>query len=714
MIVIFIVLMFLFLYLIYLISRDIKLRKNIVFCKENSEKILKNINLFKEKDIRQIFLKKPLDSFSDLIGASFSCYACVKSLDDVEVSLCSSFDNKEILEDVCLSLYKNSKEVIIQEFLINSEIKKAVCYKVILDNYTVGVFCLFFDKYKIFSNEEIELIKSFVELIKLVEKSDILEEALGKSESDLETIIDFVNDGVIIVNPDLKIRKINCVVEDMIGIKEKDAIDKSLNKIIQTEEDFDIELLIQELKDIGTETCSSLNLKTKNKKLLVKIKVIPILTNESNGSYVVFIQNIEMEKKAEQERKQRNQEKERHYLELQAEVEQRKEIENALIKSAALASAGTLTAGIVHEFNNINSIVMGNLDVVLKTKNIPESALTSLKTVREMVSRGGELTRSLLNYTRETANGNRNKKWCSLLDIVKNTRNLVDKEFSNEGIKFTSNFNKISKEDKELFYVYVDESQVKQAILNIVLNARHAIVNSKDKVVSFDIYNNKDTIELQISDTGHGIPKEDLDKLFIPFFSTKGDFAKEESQKQFSGNGLGLSMCNLIMKKNNGNIYVDSEIGKGTTFRFVFNKKIEEDKKIDIGSVKESEEEVDILDGDGKRILLLDDEVEICNLLKRSLIHCGYETYDTDDGYEALKELDNKEYDLIITDIQMSKMTGIEFLNNLSTIKGKKPKIIVLTGRMQKDDLKDCEFDCYIGKPFDLYKFIEKIQELVN
>jgi len=349
----------------------------------------------------------------------------------------------------------------------------------------------------------------------------------------------------------------------------------------------------------------------------------------------------------------------------------------------------------------------------MKMNGVSLSILSSLKTIREMVLRSSDLTRNLLDYARETTNVNGDKKWVSLFDIVDNTKSLVNKEFSSEGITFTSNFDSIGAEDKKCFDIYVDESQIKQSILNIVLNARHAMIASKNKIVSFNIYNHKDRIELQICDTGHGIPKDDLEKLFDPFFSTKGSFAREESQKQFSGNGLGLSMCYLFMKKNNGYIEASSELGKGTIFKFIFNKCNTD--VIDTDLPKDEDlEELEILDGCGKRIILLDDEEELCKLLSRFLKQFNYEVFSTDDGSEALQRINDEKYDLVITDIQMPKMTGTEFLNNLSTIDHKNIKVMVLTGRTKKEGLKDYKFDEFVSKPFDLYKLIEKVQILLE
>jgi two-component system cell cycle sensor histidine kinase/response regulator CckA len=220
---------------------------------------------------------------------------------------------------------------------------------------------------------------------------------------------------------------------------------------------------------------------------------------------------------------------------------------------------------------------------------------------------------------------------------------------------------------------------------------------------------------IKISDTGHGIPEEDLDRLFDPFFSTKGEFAKFESQKQFTGNGLGLAICNLIMKKNGGSISAESNVGEGTTFTIKFDDAPPESLNIERHlSADEIEEEVEIKNGQNKRILILDDEVELCKLLNHMFSTHGYVVECLDDGHIGLEKHKTDPFDLVITDVQMPKMTGLEFLNKLSNIEGPQPKKIVMTGRITKQETGDTQLDEFVQKPFDLIRFMSKIQQLLG
>ena len=376
------------------------------------------------------------------------------------------------------------------------------------------------------------------------------------------------------------------------------------------------------------------------------------------------------------------------------------------MRSTALAYAGTLAAGVAHEYNNINSIAMGNLDVLLKMEALPPFVLECISTIRRTTARGAEITRSLLDYAKDGVNGDIKRESVSLVSLAEEIMNLVMKEFSKEGIKFSSNFNEIENNH----FVSVNSSQIKQAILNLVLNARHAVSDLNRKIISFKISSDDEYVYLEISDTGHGIPEEDIEKLFHPFFTTKGKFAKEDSQKKFDGSGLGLAVTNMIMKQHGGSISVASDIGSGARFLLSFSKMI---KETEIKEDEDSEnEDIEIRDVQNKKILVLDDEIELCKLLSDSLTGNGYNVKYTDDGEQALEWNSEDSFDLILTDIQMPKMSGTEFLNNLPI--NENQKRIIMTGRVNKKDLKGIDMDEFVYKPFNLFSLIGRIQEILG
>jgi len=623
-----------------------------------------------------------------------------------------------LLEE-CSKYDKNREEGISGKLEVDKN-KIAFLFPINVDGYDIGQICIIFEEGK--SPELIdsyEMINLVTGLLRYREKSGILENALGRCESDLDTMMNATPNGILILNMDMKVRRINHIAEDMVGFKIEDCqgcFVEDIIKIINGDCRIIRNLLAKSIESAAYSVNDErLTIQSKfGSEYVVRFRAAPIFGINGTQGVMLIICDVRAEEIIETERSQHKEERAKHHLELQMEQEQRREVEKALMKSGALASAGTLAAAIAHEYNNVNSIAMGNLDVLLQMKDLPEFVMDSLKTVRGMMSKGAEITKDLLDYTRNNhTNGNKREN-VSLIDIVQKTKKMVDKEFIVEGIRFYSNFDNVKDKNSDQYMVFVDPSRIQQVMLNLILNARHAMVDSSNKSVTFKIGIDKGRPYLDISDTGHGIYEEDLSKLFNPYFSTKGQFAKFESQKQFTGNGLGLAICNLIMKKNGGSIGVTSKLGEGTTFTLKFDEAPLESLDIDKHEENDEDEDIEIKNGKGRRILILDDEFELCKLLEHMFSGHGYIVKHTDDGHEGLRMHKEDPFDLIITDVQMPKMTGLEFLNKLSILGEPQPKKMVMTGRITKQETGNTKFDEFIQKPFDLIRFMAIIQRLLE
>jgi len=620
------------------------------------------------------------------------------------------FEVSEDIKKICNTAINNSS--IIEYFKLNE--KFYTSYTLNVSGFNVGVLLICHREEYRLSEVDLIVLQSFSEFINLKQKTEILEEALCKSEADLETIMNNATDGVVFCDKDGIINRTNqnsvifSDIEDCNNILGM-HVDKVF-KIVNDETEYKIKDLIDNslMKKKSIIIQKEILLEKEEKRISVNLKSIPIFSLTNSEGSIVFFNDIDAERKIKIEKEKRHQEKEKHYLELQSEVLQRKEIEKSLIQSTALAYAGTLAAGVAHEYNNINSIAMGNLDVLLKMDTLPPFVLECISTIRRTTARGAEITRSLLDYAKDASNGNIKRESVSLVSLAEETMKLVIREFSKEGIEFSSNFNEIDN-DNSTFFVSVNASQIKQVILNLVLNARHAVSELDKKIISFEVEFDDSYIFLKISDTGHGIPKEDIEKLFDPFFTTKGKFAREKSQEKFDGTGLGLAVTKMIMKQHGGSIDVSSSIGQGTQFLLSFLRTTEDEFEKD---EELQTEDIEIRHGQNKKILILDDELELCKLLFNTLVGSGYVVKYTDDGHEALKWNLQDPFDLILTDIQMPKMSGTEFLNNLSM--NENQKIIVMTGRVNKKDLKDIKINEFIYKPFNLFALIGKIQEILG
>ena len=678
--------------------------RNCDSCSYNKEDVIRNVQntLWSAESKNQDLIKNTMIGIKSYFNAENVYCAILNSNDEISITSldlkversAEEFCSKALREKPLTNYYWSGKEFY-------------TSYLLKVSGFNVGVLLINHNSQYILSKEDLRVLRSFSEFICLKQKLEIMEEALCKSEADIETIMNNATDGVVFCDSKGIIHRANgnsVMFSDYID--SKDILGKHVDKAFKSTED-DLTVYIEDLVNISTsqkksiKTRRDLILKKEGKSIHVDLKCIPVfsLTNNNTEGSILFFRDIEAEREVEIEKK-------RHYLELQSEVLQRKEVEKALIRSTALAYAGTLAAGVAHEYNNINSIAMGNLDVLLKMDALPPFVLECISTIRRTTARGAEITRSLLNYAKDGVNGDIKRESVSLVSLAEEIMSLVMKEFSKEGIKFSSNFSEIENNH----FVSVNPSQIKQAILNLVLNARHAVSDLDKKIISFKMSSDNEYIYLEISDTGHGIPKEDIKKLFDPFFTTKGKFAKEESQKKFDGSGLGLAVTNMIMKQHGGSISVTSDIGSGTRFLLSFSKMIKEAETKEDKDLEN--DDIEIRDGQNKKILVLDDEIELCKLLSDSLTGNGYNVKYTDNGEEALQWNSEDPFDLILTDIQMPKMSGTEFLNNLPI--NENQKRIIMTGRVNKKDLKGINMDEFIYKPFDLFSLIGCIQDILG
>ncbi len=267
--------------------------------------------------------------------------------------------------------------------------------------------------------------------------------------------------------------------------------------------------------------------------------LIPLLITNFIAGYIVsevLIQTIEQQK-------------------LQYENLQR--TSNQLIKQEKIRSIQVLSGGIAHDFNNILTSILGNLELISITDNIPDSIKDGIKDAKNATFQAQNLTRKLMEFSKSEELSS--KKKINLLDFVEEVAT-----FCMHGRKSKISF----KIDENLHSIIADQTQISQIIQNLILNADESmkigstiIVSAKNLTIAenepFDLPNGNYVI-LCVKDSGCGIKKEDYESIFNLFFSTKA-----------TGNGIGLSVCKKIATEHNGIISFESEFGKGSEFFLV-------------------------------------------------------------------------------------------------------------------------------------------------
>jgi len=341
-----------------------------------------------------------------------------------------------------------------------------------------------------------------------------------------------------------------------------------------------------------------------------------------------------------------------------AEAEKQK-LRDQLVMAQKMELVGRLAGGVAHDFNNMLNVILGYADMAMDKVNPAQPLHADLKEIYNAATRSAGITRQLLAFARKQTIAPKVLDLNEALEgMLKMLRRLIGE-----------NIDLVWLPGAGLRMVKMDPAQIDQILVNLCVNARDAIsgvgkVTIETNSVTFDDISSKDHlglfpgayVMLAVSDDGCGMDRESCAKIFEPFFTTK-ELGK--------GTGLGLATVYGIVKQNNGFIYVESEPGNGTTFKIYLPCHEDGGKSSRIEEVTQAPQ------GDGKTILLVEDEVMILNLGRRMLEALGYQVLVANSPTEAfrLAEMHTGMIDLLVTDIVMPEMNGHDLAARIETIR---------------------------------------------
>jgi PAS domain S-box-containing protein len=368
------------------------------------------------------------------------------------------------------------------------------------------------------------------------------------------------------------------------------------------------------------------------------------------------------------------------------DISERKKLEQELIHSEKMAGVGTLAAGVAHEFNNLLQVLNTNAEFAIKTGKT-ENMKKSLNTVLDTADKAAKITEDLLTFSWK---GIPIKKVCRVTEPLELVLSLVKSQFSKQNIEITKKYIDVPDVD-------INKEEMQQVFLNMVTNARDSMF-PKGGQIRIEVKQTGNNAEIRFSDTGKGIKKGDLHRIFEPFYTTKGALG---GNPYLAGTGLGLSVSYGIMQRHNGTIEVNSEEGKGTTFilRLPLNK-VKTKREPDKGKRKNGRRGIK-----EKNILVVDDEKGICDILTKSLSLAGHKVKSALNAKRALNLLKKEDFDIVFLDILLSGISGIDLLK---LIKDKYPgiKVIMISGKLMDkkllNELKQKGADKCIQKPFKI------------
>jgi len=380
-----------------------------------------------------------------------------------------------------------------------------------------------------------------------------------------------------------------------------------------------------------------------------------------------------------------------------AEEEKRRLEEKAQVASR-LAAVGEMAAGIAHEINNPLTGVLGFSQMLLENKNLPEDIKENLKLIADGSQRVAEIVKRLLTFARQTKPV---KAVANLNELIDNTLKL------REYVLKTNSIDVVTRFDPELPRSVIDPGQMQQVFLNLIVNAEQAMNKAHGKgTLTITTKKIDDNIHISFQDDGPGITEENLGHLFEPFFTTK---------EPGEGTGLGLSLSRSIVLEHNGQMSVDSEFGRGATFIIELPIIKALPSAAEIAPLVKAQPAV----AKKGRILVVDDEPGVRALLEKVLTQSGHSVDTIADAGKIGDIIDaGIIYDIIITDVRMPGMSGIElYMLILRKMPSMKNRIIFITGDVMGADIRTFltrnELP-FLAKPFDIKLLKEKINIILN
>jgi nitrogen-specific signal transduction histidine kinase len=389
------------------------------------------------------------------------------------------------------------------------------------------------------------------------------------------------------------------------------------------------------------------------------------------------------------------------------DITERRRTEAALQQARKLESLGILAGGIAHDFNNLLVGILGNAELALMELPVDSPAREKLGDIQISSQHAAELTNQLLVYA---GRGELLIEVSNLDDLVGETVRLVRSSLSRDvEIEYEAS--------GDPSWINADASQIRQLVVNLLLNAAESLGSRRGTVqvrtgvmwasraYLADCFAHPELPEgeyafVEIQDDGCGMDRDELSRIFDPFFSTKS-----------KGRGLGLASTLGIVRGHGGTISVDSEPGRGTTFRVALPHTSSPQ-----AAVADAREETKIVAGG--TILVVDDDKTVLSVATRMLSHAGFDVIEVSSGEDAVRTLRERadRISAVLLDVTMPHMSGETTFEELRKIRPGLP-VLFFSGHSEEDGAsltRGRQRTAFLRKPFFLAALTQKLDELLS
>jgi len=387
------------------------------------------------------------------------------------------------------------------------------------------------------------------------------------------------------------------------------------------------------------------------------------------------------------------------FSDLRQTLSELKRAQDQIIQAEKLRAMGEMASGVAHDFNNVLAAILGNIQLLLHSFEHygPEEIRERLKIIEKASKDGAETVRRIQDFTGRR----RDREFIplSLNQLIHEVAAITEPRWKDQAQKKGIQIDLV-KNLEEIPPILGNPSELREVFTNILFNAVDAMPQG-GKITLATQTHSDDWVEMRIADTGVGMTDEVRKKIFDPFFTTKG----------VTSSGLGMSVSYGIIKRHGGEILVESEPGKGTLFVLHLpmgygeeTKEAGEGAEKPLGMMRPA------------KILVIDDEEAVRDILCRLLRTKGHQVEVASNGEEGIKLFRDQEFDLVFTDLGMPKISGWEVGRALKRLNSKIP-VIMITGwgmELSREKMSENGIDLIISKPFNFDQVSQLIFEAME
>jgi PAS domain S-box-containing protein len=502
-------------------------------------------------------------------------------------------------------------------------------------------------------------------------KTRALEEktrAMEAANTFLEQVLDHTPQGICILDNEGKIDRINAVMERLLG--------KPVGEIRRRSPGIFFE---------DPERCKEL-LEKARKGQRIRLNDV-VLVNAAGCRYPtdIFLSPIEGD---DSDRC--------GYLLMVEDITEKKTFADQLMRTEKLAALGTMAGGVAHDFNNILMTILGNTQLLVQHLGSGDPEIgRRLQHIEQAVNDGAHIVRRLQKFTEKDRDPNAEENLCDVSDAIKDVVELTRPRWKNTAEKNGAKI-EVRLKTQPLCRAAVHRSDLREILTNLVFNAIDAMPEGGELVLSSRTEG--DWVVIEVADSGVGMDEEVQKRIFDPFYTTKG----------VGNSGLGLSVCWSLVKRYGGDLVVRSRPGRGTTF------------VIRLPGAGEAETACGIQSGSsrkigGYRLLVVDDEKEILDLLGDMLRLMGHKVTAAHDPGEALSILERDHFDLVLTDLGMPVISGWDIARKSKERLPETP-VVLVTGwgaQYEDEDLTGRGIDLVVSKPLSYQKLMGALEKFL-